>query len=194
MQELIQFELQGEGELSETLTVPIPSPPLAPAVTSGGGSTVTQMDFRAADPMCLPAEMQAFDCVVLNDVLDRVSSPNAVLGRLGGVRGLVRPGGMLAVRSGFQWREETTPRSLWLGGYRADFETATTDVAAPTSVGLGLGQGQAVHSQQELERRLGNMGFKLVRREQLPVCWPTAQGELRASMHHLSFFKRQQEE
>lgn len=41
------------------------------------------VDFRQADPMCLPAELHGFDIVVLNDVIDKVSAPNSVLGRLG---------------------------------------------------------------------------------------------------------------
>jgi hypothetical protein len=41
------------------------------------------VDFRQADPMCLPAELHGFDIVILNDVIDKVSAPNSVLGRLG---------------------------------------------------------------------------------------------------------------
>jgi hypothetical protein len=55
---------------------------VVPAVTAADSST-RMCDFRLADPMCLPAELQAFDVVLVTDVLDKVSSPNAVLGRLG---------------------------------------------------------------------------------------------------------------
>lgn len=72
------------------------------------------LSFRCADPMCLPAEMKDFDIVVASDVLDKMASPNALLGRLGGLRGLVRPGGLLVVTSAFEWSEDRTPRSLWL--------------------------------------------------------------------------------
>ena len=47
------------------------------------GKEIANAEFRCADPMCLPAELQAFDVVVINDVIDKVSSPNSVLGRLG---------------------------------------------------------------------------------------------------------------
>lgn len=31
----------------------------------------------------------------------------------------MRSGGLLVVSSGYQWREERTPRDLWLGGHTA---------------------------------------------------------------------------
>ena len=55
--------------------------------------TKGSVDFRCADPMCLPAELSGFDVCILNDVLDKVSSPGAVLSRMGGMRGMVRSGG-----------------------------------------------------------------------------------------------------
>ena len=41
------------------------------------------VEFRNSDPMSVPAELHGFDVVVISDVLDKVSSPNSVLGRLG---------------------------------------------------------------------------------------------------------------
>jgi 2-polyprenyl-3-methyl-5-hydroxy-6-metoxy-1,4-benzoquinol methylase len=76
------------------------------------------IDFRRTDPLCLPAELQGFDVVVLNDVIDRLAAPGALLGRLAGPRGLLRPGGLLAVLSAFQWDAERTPRELWIAGDR----------------------------------------------------------------------------
>ena len=72
------------------------------------------VDFRNCDPMCLPAEFMHFDVVILNDVLDKVASPNSVLGRLAGPRGIIRPGGLLVVAGGYEWSENVTPRPLWL--------------------------------------------------------------------------------
>jgi hypothetical protein len=47
-------------------------------------------------------------------VCKSVSSPNSVLSRLGGARGLVKEkGGLLVVASCFQWDENITPKSLW---------------------------------------------------------------------------------
>lgn len=72
--------------------------------------------FRRADACALPPELHGFDAVVLANLLCRLPSPRAVLGRLGGPRGLVRPGGLLLVSSPFTWREKFTPRDAWLGG------------------------------------------------------------------------------
>jgi hypothetical protein len=39
----------------------------------------------------------------------------------GGRRSLVKTNGLLVITSAFQWKEETTPKSLWLGGlHRSD--------------------------------------------------------------------------
>lgn len=75
-----------------------------------------RMEFRCSDPMCLPAELKGFDIVILNDIIDKVSAPGSVLSRLGGVRGMVRTGGLLLILSTYDWKETVTPRSLWLGG------------------------------------------------------------------------------
>lgn len=81
---------------------------------SAVSSDTATVEFRCADPMCLPAELHAFDIVILNDVIDKVSSPNSVLGRLGGARGLTKKGGLVFVVSAFQWNENRTPKDLWL--------------------------------------------------------------------------------
>lgn len=119
--------------------------PLLLGVDGGNGSagqTPVRIDFRAADPTCLPAELHGFDMVVLNDVLDSVPSPNAVLGRLGGSRGLVRPGGVLLVASAYQFQAHRTPRDLWLDGASALAQRLATDfehtVEVPNDVPLTL--------------------------------------------------------
>jgi len=79
-------------------------------------SSATPVEYRCSDYTCIPAEMLGFDVVVLNDVIDKVSSPNSILGRLGGVRGLVKGDGMLAIFTSFDWNQDTTPKSLWIEG------------------------------------------------------------------------------
>ena len=93
------------------------------------GEVVTQQDvvirkdtskniqFKHSDPMCLPAELAGFDVVVLDDVIDTLASPNALLGRCGGIRGLVKSNGLLFILSAYQWNPNITPKSLWLGGF-----------------------------------------------------------------------------
>ncbi len=86
----------------------------SPSIVKLDCSTNALMEFRQSDPMCLPAELKEFDIVVLNDVIDKISSPNALLGRLGGTRGLVKQNGLLVIVSALDWKEEITPSSLWL--------------------------------------------------------------------------------
>jgi len=128
------------------------------------------VEFRMADPMSLPAEMIGFDVVILNDVIDKVSSPNAVLGRLGGVRGLVRTGGLLVVTSAFQWNSETTPKSLWLGGYKTS-------------------SGQEVSSEAALCERLASE-FQLLDKFTFPLLWKVSSSDIRGKNLQVSIFTK----
>ena len=60
--------------------------------------------FRPTDP---------FDCVVAL-CLTRMDNPKALLDTM---MNLVAPGGICVLGSAFEWSEENTPRSKWLGGY-----------------------------------------------------------------------------
>lgn len=79
-----------------------------------------RVSFRRADACSLPADLHGFDAVLLANLLCRVPSPKAVLGRLGGPRGLVRPGGVLVLTTPFTWMEEFTLKDVWLGGFYRD--------------------------------------------------------------------------
>jgi len=79
-----------------------------------------RVSFRQADACSLPAELTDFDAVLLANLLCRLPSPRALLGRLGGPRGLVKPGGLLAIFSPYSWLEPFTPPEAWLGGYERD--------------------------------------------------------------------------
>ncbi|RYG64868.1 methyltransferase domain-containing protein, partial [archaeon] len=129
-----------------------------PTLQEGG-----MVDFRCADPMCLPAEMMDFDVVVVNDVLDQLASPNALLGRLGGVRGLVKGGGHLVVISAYQWSEEKTPKTLWLG--------------------------DSGNSEKELIARLAS-DFHHVKSVQLPLVWHETQQQLKGKVVTMTVFAR----
>ena len=75
--------------------------------------------FRVADACALPVDLLGFDAVLAANLLDRLPSPRAFLERLGGPRGLVRPGGVLILTSPYTWSEQFTPRDAWLGGMRS---------------------------------------------------------------------------
>lgn len=127
-----------------------------------------KIDFRCADPMCIPAEMNGFDVVVLNDVLDKISSPNAVLGRLGGVRGLVSPGGCLVAVSAYQWSENRTPKSLWLGGQESTTKS----------------------SEEELIARMAQEDFVAYQRMQVPLLWHQNAKDVKGKVYNVTFFTR----
>lgn len=65
--------------------------------------------------------MAGLDAVLIHSVIDAIPSPNTLLARMGGARGIVKKeGGMVVVVSAYQWNENVTPRGGWLGGYLDD--------------------------------------------------------------------------
>jgi 5-histidylcysteine sulfoxide synthase/putative 4-mercaptohistidine N1-methyltranferase len=106
----ISYLIKGEGDITHE----------AIAHTPVDSLICERVQFRHADPSTLPAEYHDFTAVILNNVIDRVPSPKALLSRLTGARGLVRPGGVLVIASAFDWCEEFTPKDLWLGGFIKD--------------------------------------------------------------------------
>lgn len=109
----------------------------------------SRVRFRQADACALPAELMAFDAVLLANLLCRLPSPKSLLGRLGGPRGLVKPGGLLAIFSPYSWLESFTPYEAWLGGYERE--------------------GRPIHSAQALEEYLRAEGFERLREMDTPL-------------------------
>ena len=103
------FRVRDEGDLLKQETVL-----LDPSIDR------TRTTFRQADACSLPADWVGFDAVLLANVIDRLPSPKACLGRMSGPNGLVRPGGILVVTSPYSWKEEYTPKEAWLGGFERD--------------------------------------------------------------------------
>lgn len=100
----VPYYVSDEGELKHHLSAPMPS-----GVTGS-------VEFKQVDAMCLPPDLGEFDAVLAANIIDRVPSPETLLGRFGGPRGIVRAGGLLLVSSPFTWVERYTPQDLWLGG------------------------------------------------------------------------------
>lgn len=86
--------------------------------TAHAGGVMERIGFRRADACALPAEYAGFDAVLAANLLCRLPSPKAFLGRLGGARGLVRPGGILVLASPYSWSDTYTTRSAWIGATR----------------------------------------------------------------------------
>lgn len=58
------------------------------------------------------------DAALIHSTIDAIPSPNGLLGRMGGARGIVREdGGIVVVVSAYEWNEDVTPEGAWLGGY-----------------------------------------------------------------------------
>ena len=127
-----------EGDLGETVAARID-----PAIDRSRAS------FRQADACSLPAELADFDAVLLANLRCRLPSPRSRLGRLGGPRGLVKVGGLVALFSPYSWLEQFTPREAWLGGYSRD--------------------GAAIKSADALKALLRDEGFVLRREEEVPL-------------------------
>ena len=97
--------------------------------------------FRQMDPCCIAPDLGQFDAVVVNNVLDSLTAPKSCLGRMGGPRGVVAPGGLVLVTCGHNWSELRTPREAWLPSHGA---------AASAAVGAALGADFALVSEAEL--------------------------------------------
>ena len=110
----LRYFRKDEGELGATLSAMVD-----PAIDR------SRVRFRQADACSLPAELADFDAVLLANLLCRLPSPKALLGRLGGPRGLVKPGGLLAIFSPYSWLEQFAPRDAWLGGRELDGKPVT---------------------------------------------------------------------
>jgi 5-histidylcysteine sulfoxide synthase/putative 4-mercaptohistidine N1-methyltranferase len=133
----LDYFRKDEGELGKTLTATIDS-----AIDRN------RTTFRQADACALPPDLVGFDAVLLANLLDRLPSPKACLGRMGGYLGLVRPGGLLVVMSPYTWMEQFTPIDAWLGGYKRD--------------------GSALSSKDGIRAALGE-AFELVTEEDMPL-------------------------
>lgn len=105
----LDYRARTEGELNEPRSARVD-----PALDRD------RVTFRRADAMGLPPEYEGFDAVLIANVFCRLPSPGACLRRLGGARGLVRPGGILVATSPYSWHPDFTPREVWLGGQIRD--------------------------------------------------------------------------
>jgi 5-histidylcysteine sulfoxide synthase/putative 4-mercaptohistidine N1-methyltranferase len=102
----LDYQLVVEGDISE-----------GRSATLADAASAAKADFRRADACALPPELTQFDAVLAANLLCRLPSPRAFLSRLGGPRGLVKPGGVVLFASPYTWRESFTTKSAWLGGH-----------------------------------------------------------------------------
>jgi 5-histidylcysteine sulfoxide synthase/putative 4-mercaptohistidine N1-methyltranferase len=105
----LAFRRHDEGELGEETEATVDD-----AIDRARAS------FRQADACALPADLASFDAVLVANLLCRIPSPRALLERMAGPRGIVRPGGLLVITSPYTWMDRYTPRDVWLGGLVRD--------------------------------------------------------------------------
>lgn len=134
----LDYFRKDEGELGTHLTAHV-----APVIDR------RRVAFRQADACSLPADYVDFDAVLMANLLCRLPSPKSLLGRLGGPRGLVKVGGLVALFSPYSWLEQFTPRGAWLGG----FEKA----------------GRPIKTADALREFFTQEGFVLRREEEVPL-------------------------
>ena len=150
------------------------TPPTAVTV-----ATVANTEFRCSDPMCLPAELYDFDIVILNDVIDKVSVPNSVLGRLGGARGLTKKGGLLFIASSYQWNENKTPKGLWLN----------KDTIDTTNTSSSLSLSSSDEAIEELKKRL-LVDFEFINTMEIPMLWRETLYDFKGKVLSFAVFQR----
>ena len=96
---VVRYRLIDEGELEETVELPIDVP--------------ENSSFVVGDAGALPFSDGMFQTVTALNLVDRVPDPGRALDELGRV---VKPGGWLIISSPFTWMPDVTPRENWLGG------------------------------------------------------------------------------
>ena len=69
------------------------------AVVNCPASLLANTEFRQMDACALAPDLGEFDCVLLANLLCRLPSPSSCLGRMGGVKGLVKKGIFLILSS-----------------------------------------------------------------------------------------------
>ncbi len=93
--------------------------------------------FKRADACALPPDLRGFDAVLMANLLCRLPSPKACLGRLGGPLGLVKPGGLAVIVSPYTWMEQHTPREVrHPPRYRQDLQAGPNPTAQRARCGL----------------------------------------------------------
>jgi len=141
-------------------------------VASVDPDLANKVAFRRADACALPPEYIGFDAVLIANLLCRLPSPRACLGRLGGPRGLVKPGGLVVLVSPYSWMAEHTPKEVWLGGFERD--------------------GREVKSAETLVSLLSDE-FELRHEEDMPLLLREHKRKYQFIVSHAMVFQRKQE-
>ena len=112
---IVLLRYSGIGRVSRPRVPPLPPLPIV-SVTARG-----HLRGCISCRLSRPLSAAGLDAALIHSTIDTIPSPNGLLGRMGGARGIVREnGGIVVVVSAYEWNEEVTPVGAWLGGYLDD--------------------------------------------------------------------------
>lgn len=169
----MEVTCQEEGEVSRAIQ-------LGAALQA---SSRERVSFRQMDPCCLAPDLPEHDVVACINLLERIVSPKAPLGRLGGERPLLRHGGLLLLACTHQWSGAVADRQLWLGG-RAAHQGDCTSGGRPAHQG-----GCTPPPAQAVQGALGP-GFELVSEAELPLVQRSNARKYTVMVVHTSVWRR----
>jgi 5-histidylcysteine sulfoxide synthase/putative 4-mercaptohistidine N1-methyltranferase len=78
--------------------------------------SLQNVTFMQGDACNLGSKYSDYDLVFAGNLIDQLYDPPAFIGT---IHERVRHDGLLVLTSGYSWREESTERSKWLGGFKA---------------------------------------------------------------------------
>jgi 5-histidylcysteine sulfoxide synthase/putative 4-mercaptohistidine N1-methyltranferase len=107
--DIVRYTVPQEGDLNEFHEVSLAE--LGLSDTARNCTFVQQPDFANLDR----TKLGVFDVVLAANILEKLSAPRAFLQHL---HNFVQPGGLLVMASTYNWDEELTPQSEWVGGYK----------------------------------------------------------------------------
>jgi putative 4-mercaptohistidine N1-methyltranferase len=109
---VLAFRHCAEGMLTSDSVVSVPT-----------GIDRERVRFEIGDAQHLREDLSEFDVILMANLIDRLSTPEACLR---GLFRLIRPDGQLIITSPYTWLTDYTPRENWLGGYEKDGVAVTT--------------------------------------------------------------------
>ncbi|XP_068731583.1 uncharacterized protein [Montipora capricornis] len=127
----------------------------------------SRVSFCHGDACNLPSDLGQFGCLLASNLIERIPNPYQFLDRL---PSLVAPGGTLVITSTYSWREQFTPKNLWLGGYKD-------------------AEGKNVFGFDTLKRYLGS-NFELVEDKHMPFLIRETAHKNSWGLSHMTIWKR----
>lgn len=114
-QGVVRYALADEGELQLFKTRRLSD--------LGLDKLVNKPEFLQGDACNLKPVLSGYDFVLAANLIENLYEPKRFLQD---IPQRINAGGILVIASNYQWQEEKTPKSAWLGGIKKDGESYTT--------------------------------------------------------------------